>query len=223
MVTKQHNILNILARYGQRSSQDHSHTGYNPTGHNHTRHHKQRVKHIDVLKGLSIILVVLGHSHWVLEHASWRKQTLVITSLLVSGYAFTMHLWPYLVMTFAPNAHWYGNELVRLGLPFGVDIVLLSSFFFLLGFLLKHHVVHFRFRPWWLAVALLFFVGMHIRYDYALHFFGRRYDHLLWTTLIALAGIYAMTALAWFASQQPVLERAISFIGYNSLFVLIFH
>lgn len=292
---------------------------------------RQRIKHIDVIKGISIILVVLGHSHWVLEqsaeansiglsfrmplfffaagiffkpyvpfstlfwgkcdalvkpyavtllllapyqiwllgesaykvlvgiaygngetiiwspmwflphlfvvflsswgllrlakleHASWPRQTLIMSLLLTSGYAFTMHLWPYLVSTFAPNANWYGNELVRLGLPFGIDIILLSSFFFLLGFLLKPHIVHFRFRPWWFALALLFFVGMHVRFDYALHFFGRRYDHLLWTTLIALAGIYAMTALAWFVSQQPLLERIISFVGYNSLFVLIFH
>lgn len=290
-----------------------------------------RVKHIDVIKGISIILVVLGHSHWVLEqstkantiglsfrmplfffaagiffkpnmsfgtlfwekldalvkpyavtllllapyqlwlleesahkvlvgiaygngetiiwspmwflphlfvaflfawgflrvtkleHASWQRQTLVMTLLLASGYTFTMHLWPYSVATFAPNANWYGNELVRLGLPFGIDIVMLSSFFFLLGFLLKARIVHFRFRPWWFALALLFFVGMHVRFDYALHFFGRRYDHLLWTTLIALAGIYTMTGLAWFASQQPLLERVISFVGYNSLFVLIFH
>lgn len=292
---------------------------------------RQRIKHIDVIKGISIILVVLGHSHWVLEqsaeaniiglsfrmplfffaagiffkpyvpfgklfwgkldalvkpyavtllllapyqigllgestykvlvgiaygngetiiwspmwflphlfvvflfswgllrlakleHASWQRPTLVMTLLLASGYAFTIHLWPYLVATFAPNANWYGNELMGLGLPFSIDIVLLSSFFFLLGFLLKPHIVHFRFRPWWFALALLFFVGMHVRFDYALDFYGRRYDHLLWTTLIALAGIYIMTGLAWFASQQPLLERAISFVGYNSLFVLTFH
>jgi fucose 4-O-acetylase-like acetyltransferase len=291
----------------------------------------QRIKHIDVIKGMSIILVVLGHSHWVLEqsaeantiglsfrmplfffasgiffqpnmpfgqlfwgkldalvkpyavtllllapyqlwllsesahkvlvgiaygngetiiwspmwflphlfvvflfswgllrltkleHASWQRQSLVMTLLLVSGYAFTMQLWPYLVNNLAPNANWYGNDLVRLGLPFDVDIVMLSSFFFLLGFLLKPHVVHFRFRLWPFVAVLLFFVAMHARFDYALHFFGRRYDHVLWTTLIALAGIYTVIGLAWFASQQPVLERIISFVGYNSLFVLIFH
>lgn len=158
-----------------------------------------------------------------LEHTSWQRRIITMILLLTSGYLFTVHLWPYLVSTFAPNAHWYGNDLVRLGLPFGVDIVMLSSFFFLLGFLLKPQMTNFRFRPWLFTVALLFFVGMHVRFDYTLHFFGRRYDHLLWTTLVALAGIYVMVCLAWWASQQPKLERAISFVGYNSLFVLIFH
>lgn len=158
-----------------------------------------------------------------LEQAAALQRNLVMVLLLVSGYAFTMHLWPYLVNTLAANANWYGNDLARLGLPFGVDIVMLSSFFFLLGYLLKPQMVHYRFRPWMFGLALLFFVGMHARFDYTLHFFGRRYDHLLFSTLIALAGIYVMTGLAWFASQQHVLERIISFVGYNSIFVLIFH
>ncbi|MEM6430561.1 MAG: acyltransferase family protein [Deinococcota bacterium] len=152
----------------------------------------------------------------------WVK-LLFMGALITAGYLVTEQVWPQLVRHYATTLTWYGRPILRIGLPFSADILLVSSFFFLSGFLLRDAARRFRFQWRYMLMAVIAFASLHYRFDYTLDLFKRRYDHLVITTLLAFAGIYMTLSVAWLASKLSLLEQPLSYIGQQSLFVLIFH
>ncbi|MEM7736544.1 MAG: acyltransferase family protein [Deinococcota bacterium] len=146
-----------------------------------------------------------------------------MSALITTGYLFTAHLWPQFVNHYSTHFMWHDRPLLRTGLPFSTDILLISSFFFLSGFLLRTNVKQFQVHWGYVLLASVVFIGLHARFDYALDLFKRRYDHLLITTVLAFAGIYLTLSVAWLVSKVRLLERLLSYTGQQSLFVLIFH
>jgi fucose 4-O-acetylase-like acetyltransferase len=109
------------------------------------------------------------------------------------------------------------------GLPFTSDVLLLTSFFFLLGFLLRERVMAMAFRARWFWLALAVFVGLHLAFDDSIDFNTRRYDDLAVSTLAAFCGIYLVLSMSLLLARSPSIGRLVAYIGSMSLFVLIFH
>ncbi|WP_371857981.1 acyltransferase family protein [Pseudomonas sp. NS1(2017)] len=109
------------------------------------------------------------------------------------------------------------------GLPFGLEITLISSTYFICGYLLRDWLR--RHEGSWLALLMsvaLFaavFLYSHATMDLA----QRRYDHWLWTSLLAVLGVYACWSLARVLMVSTVITRAMTYIGQNTLILLIFH
>jgi fucose 4-O-acetylase-like acetyltransferase len=109
------------------------------------------------------------------------------------------------------------------GLPFTLDVVLLTSFFFLLGFSFQDRVRSMAFRALWFLPVLAVFVTLHVLFNDSIDFNTRRYDSLPISTLAAFCGVFLVLSVATLLSRVRAIAGAIAYVGSMSLFVLIFH
>ncbi|WP_404487520.1 acyltransferase family protein [Pseudomonas sp. HT11] len=116
-----------------------------------------------------------------------------------------------------------GHHWVLPGLPFSLDITLISSTYFIVGYLA---------RDWlrthsgsWLTclVSVLLFAAVFIPTWDTMDLAQRRYDSWLWTSVLAAIGVYACWALARVLMVSALLTRAMTYIGQSTLILLIFH
>lgn len=127
------------------------------------------------------------------------------------------------------DAFWYerirvlGTAVDLPGLPFSLDLILVSSTFFMAGSLLRREVVRFRPRGSWVVIAGLVFAAVTLLSDAYLDLNKRVYEDPLPATLGAACGIYLVIALAFHLARLPLARRVLMYFGASSLFVLIFH
>lgn len=171
---------------------------------------------------------------WALNIFSWtfirltnihRQKGLLkivmLVALLATGYYVLKWLEsnPH-ITSGAPVVVDWGKSLYP-GLPLSMDIILVSAFYFTLGFLSKSKLIDVN------EVRLLFllvgFVLIHLFSVVYVDLNIRKYDGLVWTTLTALVGIYLVLGLSKLLSQYKVPSRFLSYIGTASLIILIFH
>ncbi len=116
-----------------------------------------------------------------------------------------------------------GNHYVLLGLPFGLDIVPVSAFYFLLGYYLKDRILDFKSNHIFTLLALFLFVALHYFFDYTIDLNSRKYDDILITTAQALCGIYLIFSLSYILQHSAIASHVFSYIGSCTLIILIFH
>lgn len=111
------------------------------------------------------------------------------------------------------------------GLPWSVDLLLISSFYFILGYTVKLRGMDILHRSRWLALVSMFiFVGLHVCCSYRLDLSQRIYDNLVVNTLLSCSGIVITVFLSRVIEQRlTLLRRLFSYIGKLSLTILIFH
>lgn len=110
-----------------------------------------------------------------------------------------------------------------LGLPFSMDLILISSFYFLLGSFLKQYILNMNFNWLILIISVLTFSFIHHRYDITIDLNVRRYDNIFLSTVEALLGTYLVITVSIIFQKIPVISRLLSYIGSASIFILIFH
>lgn len=166
--------------------------------------------------------LVMGHgARWL---SGWVRQVAWLLLLCVAGsYVFDAFNAPLdHAACWAGNKH-FGLHLLRCGLPFSVDLVLLTAVYFFAGSFLSAQVKAFRFDAVGFALGVAVVVGMFLASGYRIDFNYRRYDHVLFSTIGAFAGIYAMLGLCSMVSRSAMLARHLSQVGAASLFILMFH
>jgi len=148
---------------------------------------------------------------------------LLLLVLLGIGVTIKRWFWYTPVRFFDKSVFIDEKRLLYPGLPFSLDIIFLTSFYFLLGFFLREKLTRFKFHlPGFIAVSALFVLA-HVFFDYVADINLRRYDHVIFSTLEALCGIYLVFSLACLLEKVNILSQALFYIGRGSLFILIFH
>lgn len=109
------------------------------------------------------------------------------------------------------------------GLPFSLDITLISSACFVYGYLLRDWLRTHAGSWLTLLVSVVLFAAVFLYSHATMDLAQRRYDHWLWTSLLALIGVYLCWALAKVIMVSPLLTRAMTYIGQSTLILLIFH
>ena len=110
-----------------------------------------------------------------------------------------------------------------LGLPFGLDLLLLSSVFFVSGIELKDYVKQFKphllllLATLGICAVILFLSKTHM--DFNARFVSTSYL----AAIGSLSGIYAVLCLSVYACRVSWLKSTLNALGQGSLFVLIFH
>jgi len=109
------------------------------------------------------------------------------------------------------------------GLPFSMDLLLVTLFYFLLGYSLRRILLHFK--PHWglFAVMVLGYLLIVIFTHADINLNARVYSEPFFATLGALGGIYIIIALSSYLSAKQWLGSIFLRLGGGSLFVLIFH
>ncbi len=109
------------------------------------------------------------------------------------------------------------------GLPFSLDIIFISSTYFILGHLLRDKII--RFTPNVLSLILFMsvFILVSIFTDAHTDLNKRIYSAPLSATIGAIAGIYIIVTCSWFISKSRWIALIPMWLGRGSLFILIFH
>jgi polysaccharide biosynthesis protein PslL len=141
---------------------------------------------------------------------------LVLAALYVAGVFALKVFWPLRLSIL-------GRDLMLFGLPYGLDMVVVSGFFFILGYELNKRRNDAWFaNPWILllsGIVLLFLVWY---FPARIDFNTRQFDSLPVNTLEALIGIIFILALSRQLERIGWLSSSLSYVGQASLIILIF-
>ncbi|WP_395608258.1 acyltransferase family protein [Pseudomonas sp. B22129] len=150
-----------------------------------------------------------------LKLALWASGLLMVVQLLIG--IWILPLFWQLPVTIA------GQNRVLPGLPFSLDITLISSMYFIVGYLLRDWLRTHAGSWLTLLISVLLFAAVFIPTWATMDLAQRRYDHWLWTSLLAVIGVYACWALAKVLMVSALVTRAMTYIGQSTLILLIFH
>ncbi len=115
-----------------------------------------------------------------------------------------------------------GDNLYLPGLPFSLDIILVTSVFFILGIMLSSSLR--SFKPSLLLIFLSITVFYFIQTTPAkVNFNHRMFSYPLLSTLGAISGIYIVMSISYFIQRFKNISQFLSLCGKSSLFILIFH
>ncbi|MCG8083055.1 MAG: acyltransferase family protein [Candidatus Thiodiazotropha taylori] len=127
------------------------------------------------------------------------------------------------------DAFWYrevnllGDGYQLPGLPFSIDIVLITSVFFLFGYMMRDQVVNFKPNIWLFLLAVVVFLIIETLTDARIMLNKRQYDFPLYATIGAVCGGYVVITFSWLISKSEWLSIIPLRLGEASLFILIFH
>jgi peptidoglycan/LPS O-acetylase OafA/YrhL len=142
---------------------------------------------------------------------------LALFGMLALGVATMKYFMPFSLAPF--------SERTLNGLPFSLDLVLASGFFFLLGYEVNQKPLgNFLASP--LATLGLFglLIAFNLLTDAPIDFNTRTYSSLWVNTAEALIGICLVLSLSkWVEDHSTWLTRLFSYLGRISLVILIFH
>jgi fucose 4-O-acetylase-like acetyltransferase len=148
-------------------------------------------------------------------NAPWIKWGL-LAAIQVIGVLGISTFWPFSINLF-------GQSITIYGLPFSLDLVLVSGFFFIGGYeLFKNFPLPFFKKP---LVCLILGISLIILvwfFPSTIDFNIRQFDSLFLNTLEALLGIALTLSLALQIERSSQLTKIFKYIGRNSLTILLF-
>ncbi|MCG8485962.1 MAG: acyltransferase family protein [Chromatiales bacterium] len=109
------------------------------------------------------------------------------------------------------------------GLPFSVDLVMVTSAFFLFGHMMRDRVVNFKPNIWLFLLAVIVFLIVETLTDARISLNKRQYDFPMYATIGAVCGGYVVITLSWLIAKSEWLSIIPLRLGEASLFILIFH
>ena len=110
-----------------------------------------------------------------------------------------------------------------LGLPWGADLVPITSSFIIFGYLLAAPAKSMRFSLPGLFVSAMVFVSLHFYFDDTIDLNERVYDSAIVSTMEAATGIYITLSVASLLQNFPSFRKLLAYLGSGTLFILIFH
>lgn len=116
-----------------------------------------------------------------------------------------------------------GHSYILPGLPFSMDVMLVSSPYFILGYLLRKQLREHQSSLLTLCVGVAIFAGVFAYTWQTIDLAQRRYDSWFWCTVLALSGSYVCWALSGLIMAWGWLSKVMTYIGQSTLILLIFH
>jgi fucose 4-O-acetylase-like acetyltransferase len=110
-----------------------------------------------------------------------------------------------------------------LGLPWGVDLIPITSSFIIFGYLLATAVKSMKFSLPGLFISAVVFVALHFYFDDTIDLNERVYDSAVVSTLEAATGIYITLSAASLLQNFTSFRKPLAYLGSGTLFILIFH
>ena len=161
---------------------------------------------------------------------------IIIAGLLSSGFFIMRYLWdatiPITFIQILPDNPAYisakllntGNFILK-GLPWSLDIIFITSAFFISGYIYKQHNLEIINKKHIVAIAMVFiFCALHIMFKYTIDLNGRRYDQLIISTIMAFTGIFSCVYISFIISKwDNAISKSFQYLGKYSLIIYIFH
>jgi fucose 4-O-acetylase-like acetyltransferase len=140
----------------------------------------------------------------------------ILTIIYIVGVLSMKLFWPF-------ELNVIGKTLTLHGLPYGLDMVVVSGFFFILGYELnKNRKDAFFANPLMLLVSGMILLFLVWYFPARIDFNTRQFDSLIINTAEALIGILFIVALSRQLERVGWLSSVFSHVGQASLIVLLF-
>jgi len=171
------------------------------------------IPHLFLLSFYALLFYTIfkpGKNHWL--------RILVLLGLQILGALTIGTFWNYPIRLF-------GKEYVLFGLPFSLDLLPVSGFFFVMGCEIRQLLKSDFFEKVWVTVisGAILFASNYFLVDF-IDLNIRSYPNWLISTLEALLGIlFAVSLSTHIAKHTRRLSSVLQYIGNASLFILIFH
>ena len=122
-------------------------------------------------------------------------------------------------------AHLPTEPFMLKGLPWSLDIILISTAFFMSGNIIRRNALENLFHKGGIAIfLLLLFAVIHYLYNATIDMNLRRYDNLLICTVLACSAIYVCFYISCAITRtHHKAVNIIKYIGRYSLIIFIFH
>lgn len=150
------------------------------------------------------------------ESMSKKAKIIFLLILLLVGH-FALDLFWNLEINFS-NA-----TIVLPGLPFSSDIIILSSFYFLLGYFFRNHFLKFKPKQAILLFSIILYSVLYTNTDCLIDFNVRRFDHIIFSTLASFSCIYIILSISYFMTLFSLSNALFTFTGGMTLYILLFH
>lgn len=135
--------------------------------------------------------------------------------------AFTIQwFWEWPLPGFGGPKAFFGKPV---GLPFSVDLLLVSSAYVLAGHRMSSAVRNLTFSPLLFVCAVSLFCGLHYFFDETIDLHSRLYGEMVIASVQAFLGIYIVLVMGVLFTGVPIVGRPLAYIGVSSLFILLFH
>ncbi|MCX6078702.1 MAG: acyltransferase family protein [Chloroflexi bacterium] len=145
----------------------------------------------------------------------WLKW-IFLAAIQIVGVLSIPVFWPFKINIF-------GRLFTVFGLPFSLDLVFISGFFFILGYeLFQNFPVAFFRKPQSLLITGSLLSSLVWIFPATIDFNIRQFDSLFFNTLEALLGIAFILCLALQIERIPRLAAIFQYIGRASLIILLF-
>jgi fucose 4-O-acetylase-like acetyltransferase len=143
---------------------------------------------------------------------------LILAGTLVISVLFLREFYPFSISVLGKRYELYG-------LPFSLDVVLLSGFFFILGNEIRRFTSEKTFNSFPLLIAsAVGLIALNYFFSYRVDIALRVYDSLLVNTAEAIFGIFLVLAVSrQIEAYSPRLTALFTYFGNLSLILLIFH
>ena len=151
----------------------------------------------------------------------WRIA--IVICMLIIGATFIDLFWRVDLSNFSFINTIFGKIKYLPGLPFSLDLLWVSSAYVLMGFLLRQSIEPLRFNSLIFSIAILVFATLHYYFDNTLDLNMRLYGNVPISSLKAILGIYIVIFFAKLLDSFTIPKKILTYLGANSLFILIFH
>jgi len=143
-------------------------------------------------------------------------QWLIISLLLIIGSYNIDMFWQIPISIFSHNF-----ELT--GLPFSMDIILITSSYFIAGKLLKNSIINFSTNQviFYLCILILIFITIYS--DAFIELNKRIFIEPLFSIVGSICGIYIIIYISFMLQSLKKTKYLFNLIGKSSLYILIFH
>lgn len=145
----------------------------------------------------------------------WCKWVLLGVVQVVGVLSISV-FWPFTI-------NFLGRELTVFGLPFSLDLVFISGFFFILGYeLFQNFPTAFFRKPLTCLILGLFLSALVWLFPSTIDFNTRQFNSLFLNTLEALLGIAFTLSISLQVERSNSLATIFKYIGQTSLIILLF-
>ena len=153
-----------------------------------------------------------------------RKLLALVPGLfLLSGVLTIQMFWLRPLSDFGGPYVLFGKRALLPGLPFSIDIILVSSAYLLAGHGMSKYVQRLTFNPFLFVCSSSIFFALHWFFDETMDLNLRIYGNLVISSLQAFSGIYIVLSISSLFSSFRRFGSVVAYVGSGSMFILIFH
>ncbi|MDC0609983.1 acyltransferase family protein [Vibrio sp.] len=169
---------------------------------------------------LTHLFLISCFSYFLFQIPIFEKSTginafIIFIALFIFGYILFTYI----------NSHFPEDfeSFKDVGLPFSLDLLCMTTSYFILGRMTRNSVLVFRPHMAITVLFLIAFILLNIYYEPQMDFNERVFHNIPIALVCSLMGIYLTLVVSFYVSKLRLVAMLFAYVGQSSLYILIFH